>query len=47
MEQYDQGWGSILYRTRLPEVKEGTVLESPNRTTGPKVYADGPPAGPP
>ena len=28
MEQFDQGWGSILYRTVLPQdVKAGTVLE--------------------
>lgn len=28
MEKFDQGWGSILYRTRLPEdVKAGTILK--------------------
>ena len=28
MEKFDQGWGSILYRTHLPEdVKAGTVLK--------------------
>ncbi|MCD8042309.1 MAG: beta-galactosidase [Tannerellaceae bacterium] len=26
MEQFDQGWGSILYRTKLPAVKAGTTL---------------------
>jgi len=26
MEQFDQGWGSILYRTTLPKVKAGTTL---------------------
>ncbi len=26
MEEYDQGFGSILYRTTLPELKEGGVL---------------------
>lgn len=26
MEYFDQGWGSILYRSSLPEVKEGTTL---------------------
>lgn len=26
MEQFDQGWGSILYRTQLPAVKAGTTL---------------------
>ena len=41
MEQYDQGWGSILYRTRLPEVKEGTVLEITEPHDWTQVYADG------
>ncbi len=26
MEEYDQGFGSILYRTTLPELKEGALL---------------------
>lgn len=26
MEDFDQGWGTILYRTSLPEVTEGTTL---------------------
>lgn len=26
MEEFDQGWGSILYRTTLPAVKAGTTL---------------------
>lgn len=26
MEQFDQGWGSILYRTQLPAIKEGSIL---------------------
>lgn len=26
MEQFDQGWGTILYQTSLPEIKNGTTL---------------------
>jgi beta-galactosidase len=26
MEQFNQGWGTILYRTNLPQVKAGTTL---------------------
>ena len=26
MEQFNQGWGTILYRTTLPQVKAGTNL---------------------
>lgn len=41
MEQFDQGWGTILYRTSLPEVAEGTTLliDQPNDWT--QVYANG------
>ena len=41
MEQFDQGWGTILYRTTLPEVSEGTVLIIDEAHDWAQVYADG------
>lgn len=41
MEDFDQGWGTILYRTTLPEVKEGTVLLIDEVHDWAQVYADG------
>ena len=41
MEQFDQGWGTILYRTFLPEVKEGTTLLIDEVHDWAQVYADG------
>ena len=41
MEQIDQGWGTILYRTSLPEVKEGTTLLIDEVHDWAQVYADG------
>lgn len=41
MEQFDQGWGTILYRTSLPEVKEGTTLLIDEVHDWVQVYADG------
>ena len=42
MEQFDQGWGSILYRTSLPEeVKEGTSLVITEVHDWAQVFADG------
>ena len=41
MEQLDQGWGTILYRTSLPEVKEGTTLLIDEVHDWAQVYADG------
>lgn len=41
MEQFDQGWGTILYRTSLPAVKEGTVLLIDEVHDWAQVYADG------
>ena len=41
MEQFDQGWGTILYRTTLPEVVEGTVLVIDEAHDWVQVYADG------
>ena len=41
MEQFDQGWGTILYRTSLPEVKEGTTLLIDEVHDWAQVYADG------
>ena len=40
MEQFDQGWGTILYRTSLPEVKEGTTLLIDEVHDWVQVYAD-------
>lgn len=41
MEQFDQGWGTILYRTSLPAVREGTVLLIDEVHDWAQVYADG------
>lgn len=41
MEQFDQGWGTILYRTSLLEVKEGTTLLIDEVHDWAQVYADG------
>lgn len=42
MEQFDQGWGSILYRTTLPtNVKAGTRLRITEQHDWTQVYADG------
>lgn len=41
MEEYDQGWGSILYRTSLPEIKEETSLIITEVHDWAQVYMDG------
>lgn len=42
MEQFDQGWGSILYRTKLPQpVTAGTTLKITEVHDWAQVYADG------
>lgn len=42
MEQYDQGWGTILYRTSLKEaVRSGTKLKLTEQHDWTQVYADG------
>lgn len=41
MEQFDQGWGSILYQTSLPAVSEGTILLIDEVHDWAQVYADG------
>lgn len=42
MEQFNQGWGTILYRTLLPEaVKAGTTLKITEVHDWAQVYADG------
>lgn len=41
MEMFDQGWGTILYRTVLPAVKEGTTLLIDEVHDWAQVYADG------
>ena len=41
MEKFDQGWGTILYRTNLPQdVKEGTVLKFTEQHDWTQVFAD-------
>ena len=42
MEQFDQGWGTILYRTTLPEaVTSGTTLKITEVHDWAQIYADG------
>lgn len=42
MEKFNQGWGSILYRTTLPrDVEAGTVLMITEQHDWTQVYADG------
>ena len=41
MEKFDQGWGSILYRTMLPEIKNGTVLRITEPHDWTQVYVNG------
>lgn len=41
MEQFDQGWGTILYRTQLPAVAEGTTLRIDEVHDWAQVFADG------
>ncbi len=41
MEQFDQGWGSILYRTTLPAVKAGTTLLIDEVHDWAQVFIDG------
>ncbi|WP_302315455.1 beta-galactosidase family protein, partial [uncultured Parabacteroides sp.] len=41
MEQFDQGWGTILYRTTLPAVTSGTTLLITEVHDWAQVYADG------
>lgn len=41
MEKFDQGWGTILYRTILPKVKAGTVLRITEQHDWTQVYVNG------
>lgn len=41
MEFFDQGWGSILYRTTLPAVEEGSTLLIDEVHDWAQVYANG------
>lgn len=41
MEEFDQGWGSILYRTTLPASIKGGVLKITEVHDWAQVYADG------
>lgn len=41
MEQFDQGWGTILYRTTMPAVAEGTSLVITEVHDWAQVYANG------
>lgn len=41
MEQFNQGWGSILYRTTLPAVQAETVLRITEQHDWTQVFIDG------
>ncbi len=41
MEDFNQGWGSILYRTTLPEIHEGTTLFIDEVHDWAQVFVDG------
>ena len=41
MESFDQGWGSILYRTTLPESIEGGILKITELHDWAQIFADG------
>ena len=41
MEQYNQGYGSIVYSTTLPQVQEGTLLRISDMCDYARVYIDG------
>ncbi len=41
MELFDQGWGSILYRTTLPKVKAETILTITELHDWAQVFVDG------
>lgn len=41
MEQFDQGWGTILYRTKLPAVAAGTTLLITEMHDWAQVFANG------
>lgn len=41
MEDFDQGWGSILYRTTLPEIKEESSLVITDMCDWAQIYIDG------
>lgn len=41
MEDFDQGWGSIMYRTTLPAVKEESSLVITDLADWAQVYIDG------
>lgn len=41
MEQYNQGWGSIVYSTTLPQVDEGALLRISDMCDYARVYING------
>lgn len=41
MEQFNQGWGSILYRMNLPQVENGTLLRITELHDWGQVFVDG------
>lgn len=41
MEEYNQGFGSILYRTVLPEIDEGTILTVTEPHDYARIFIDG------
>jgi beta-galactosidase len=41
MEKFDQGWGTILYRTNLPKISKGTILKITEQHDWTQVFLDG------
>lgn len=41
MEDFNQGWGSILYRTTLPATEANTLLRITEAHDWAQIYADG------
>lgn len=41
MEEYDQGFGTILYRTKLPELKESAILTVDEAHDYAQIFVDG------
>jgi beta-galactosidase len=41
MEQFDQGWGQILYRTTLPELTDSTLIKITEVHDWAQVFVDG------
>lgn len=41
MEEFDQGFGSIVYRTKLPAIKDGTILKICDPHDFAQIFIDG------